>query len=293
MKGAQTSEAMAEAARLNWSVRQRPLRTVDGVDVPDHFANVRSDTGAVLGVVGKSYNVIQNGEAFDFLDSLLQDGLMRYESAGSLRGGRIVWALARMPGFDSIAENDGSLRYVLFSTSHDGSASVYAMPTSVRVVCANTLAIATGRAVGIRHTGNTRAKLETARRLISQYDEQFTLFRDSARKLASVPMKRADAEAYLSTLFPEPAATEPRKRARWAKELRAVFANLQNDRQTIPSIRGSWWAMVNAVTETVDHLAAESSSAKARELRFWSRMNGTAAEFKAKAFSEALKLAAV
>ena len=121
------SEAMIEAAHLGWSVGARPLVTCDGRSVPGYFATVREDTGAVLGVVSDRYKVVQNRDAFDFLDSLLQDGVLRYESAGALKGGRVVWALARMPSDDEIAPGDVSRRYILFSTTHDGSGSVQRM----------------------------------------------------------------------------------------------------------------------------------------------------------------------
>ena len=130
--------------------------------MPDHFATVRTDSGDVLGVVGKRYRIVQNRDAFGFLDSLLQDGIMKYESAGALRGGRQVFLLARMPSVDEIVPGDNSLRYVLFSTSHDGTAAIHAVPTSVRVVCANTLRIATASSVGFRHTDDVKAKLDSA-----------------------------------------------------------------------------------------------------------------------------------
>jgi phage/plasmid-like protein (TIGR03299 family) len=137
-----------------------------------------------LGVVSDRYKIVQNTDAFNFLDSLLQDGVIRYESAGALKGGRVVWALARMPSQDEIAPGDVSRRYILFSTTHDGSGSVHALPTSVRVVCANTLRIATASDCGFRHTGDVAKKLEFARQYLSQFDEKFTLFRDKARVLA-------------------------------------------------------------------------------------------------------------
>ena len=124
-----SSEEMIEAAHLGWSVGAQEMVTSEGRSVPGYFATVREDTGAVLGVVSDRYKVVQNRDAFNFLDSLLQDGVIRYESAGALKGGRVVWALARMPSNDEIALGDVSRRYILFSTTHDGSGSVHALPT--------------------------------------------------------------------------------------------------------------------------------------------------------------------
>ena len=107
---APTSEAALEAAHLDWRVDMRALKTVDGIDVPDNFATVRADNQTVLGVVSAKYKVVQNRTAFAFLDSLVESGDMRYESAGALKDGRIVWLLGRLPSVDEIAPGDNSFR---------------------------------------------------------------------------------------------------------------------------------------------------------------------------------------
>ena len=287
------SEEMIRAAHLDWTVEMQPIRTVSGIDVPETFATVRTDCNAVLGVVGSRYQIVQNRESFDFLDSLLQDGIMRYESAGALRGGRIVWVLARLPSVDTIAEGDDSLRYVLFSTSHDGSASIHAIPTSVRVVCANTLRIATAEDFGFRHTGNVASKLEEARRYLSQFDSAFTLYRDKARILAERRYTPAQAKEYINTLFPEVSAEES-KRGHTIRENRVeeVRQNFANNRQRLPSIAGSFWALFNAVTETIDHsLKSQNLDHAGRETKMLSVIDGNGAEFKSRAFDLALTMA--
>ena len=286
---APNSAEAIRAAHLEWQVEMQPVFTRSGVEIPDSFATVRTDCNAVLGVVGSRYRIVQNGEAFDFLDSLLQDGVMKYESAGALRGGRIVWLLARLPSVDEIAPGDDSLRYILFSTSHDGSASIHAIPTSVRVVCANTLRVAVADDVGFRHTGDVKAKLEFARKYLSQFDSQFTLYRDKARILAQRRYTPAQAQEFINTLFPE--VEEPGK-AQTIRErkVEAVRANFRNSRNSIPAIKGTWWQIVNAVTESIDHDGKERDREK-RETRMISLTDGNGAEFKAKAFELALTLA--
>jgi phage/plasmid-like protein (TIGR03299 family) len=288
---APSSAEAITAAHLDWRVERKELKTVDGLDVPDHYATVREDNGGILGVVSGRYQLVQNREAFDFLDGLLQDGVIKYESAGALRGGRIVWLLARMPSVDTIAAGDDTLRYVLFSTSHDGSASIHAVPTSVRVVCANTLRIATMNDVGIRHTGDVAGKLEVARRFLSQFDEKFTLFRDSARKLAERKIVGTAAKDYIASLFPE--VKEPgRSRTIRERKVQTIRRNYQNDRQSIPSIKGTWWGLYNAVSELIDHDGTFKGTGRARqENRMLSTIDGTGADFKAKAFKLALHMA--
>jgi phage/plasmid-like protein (TIGR03299 family) len=291
---APTSEAAIAAAHLDWTVSREVVKTASGLLVPDTYATVRSDTNTVLGCVGDKYQIVQNRDAFAWMDSLLQDGLMRYESAGALRGGRTVWLLARLPSVDEIAPGDTTHRYILFSTSHDGSAALQALPTSVRVVCANTLRIATARSVGIRHTGDMKGKLDEARRYLSQFDSQFTLFRDEARKLAGKRLQGTEARDYINELFPEPdqATTTLRTRNRRDKQVEQIRANYRNGRQSIPAIRESWWALYNSVSELVDHQTTHRGTQRERqETHMLSVLDGTGANFKAKAFALALQMA--
>lgn len=287
------SRTAITAAHLDWRVSRVPLKTDEGTEVPEHFATVRRDTGDILGVVGSKYKVVQNAEAFDFLDGLLQDGVIKYESAGALRGGRVVWILARMPSVDGIVAGDNVLRYVLFSTSHDGTGSIHAIPTATRVVCANTLRIATAKDIGFRHTANVKTKLEVARKYLSQFDEKFTLFRDHARVLASTAWTPETAKEYIQRLFPE---IENPGKGRTIRENRVaeVRAALRNARNNLPGIKGSWWSLFNAVTETVDHSERRSmEKLSARENRMLSTIDGVKADFKERAFANALELAGV
>jgi phage/plasmid-like protein (TIGR03299 family) len=290
---AANSDEAIRAAHLDWTVEMQPIQTKGGIEIPDTFATVRTDCNAVLGTVGSRYQIVQNRESFDFLDSLLADGVMKYESAGALKGGRIVWLLARLPSVDAIADGDDSLRYVLFSTSHDGSASIHAIPTSVRVVCANTLRIATAGDIGFRHTGNVTEKLAEARRYLSQFDSEFTLYRDKARILAERKYTPAQALDYVKTLFPE-VSPDTSKRGHTIRENRVeeVRQNFVNNRQRLPSIAGSFWALFNAVTESIDHSAkSEKLDHAGRENKMISVVDGQGADFKAKAFELALTMA--
>ena len=180
------SEEMIKAAHLDWEVEMQPIYDNDGRLIPGHATSIRTDTGLHLGVMSDQYRPIQNKTAFSFLDSLLKDGgIMRFESAGALRGGRTVWALARMPSVDQIAEGDALNRYVLWLNSHDATGALYAIPTNVRVVCSNTARLAIRHQNGIRHIGDMTSKLTAAHKLLSQADKAFTDFRDKRRCLPS------------------------------------------------------------------------------------------------------------
>lgn len=288
-----TSDDMIKAAHLDWEVQPQPIYNADGRIIDGFCTTVRMDTGAHLGVVSDSYRVVQNAEGFAFHDNLLKDGVMRYESAGALRGGRSVWALARMPSVDTIAEGDDVRRYCLWLNSHDGTGAIYCLPTSVRVVCANTAALAIRGQRGIRHTGDVAAKMQQVHDLLSQADRRFTDFRDDARVLATRRYSRDDAKQYVETLLPEPeeAGRSLSIRERKVGEIRKT---LVNDRQTIPSIKGTWWSLYNAVSEAVDHGRFYGWRGQGRhraESRMTSVLLGSAAEFKRAAFDLAVDMA--
>ena len=143
------------AAGLDWDVVQRPVFTQDGVKVPGYFANVRQQDGSILGVVTSRYKVVQNRDAFAFTDALLGDGV-RYETAGSLMGGRKTWILAKLPT-RYIIQGEQILPYLVFSNTHDGSGAIKIAMTPIRVVCNNTLNLAldtANRSWSIHHTGD-------------------------------------------------------------------------------------------------------------------------------------------
>lgn len=93
---APSSEEALRLAGLDWQVKQEPVYTDTGEAIPGYKANIRDRDRRVLGVVTDRYKIIQNKEAFAFTDALLGKGV-RYETAGSLQGGRRVWLLARLP----------------------------------------------------------------------------------------------------------------------------------------------------------------------------------------------------
>lgn len=277
------------AANLDWQVSKVPLRTDEGADVDGWYATVRRDTGAVLGVVSDKYRIVQNRHAFDFLDGLISDGELRYESAGALKGGRVVWLLARMPSDDEILPGDISRRYVLFSTSHDGSQAIHAIPTSVRVVCANTLRLATSTDKGLIHTGDMKQKLLRAKQYLSQFDEKFTLFRDNARLLATRSFTPEQSREYINALFPEVPAG--RSKSNRDNKLIQVRSNFVNARNTLPGMKGTWWQLLNSVTELVDHDRRKDYRQRdSQEARLLSTTDGTGADFKAEAFRLALAM---
>lgn len=292
-----TSEECLEQNVLNWEVEKQPIYLGDGSKVEDYFATVRKDTGKTLGVVQSRYEVWQNRQAFSFLDSFAQDNVIRYESAMALREGRRVVLLARMPSVDQVTAKDVSLRYLLCSTSHDGSLAITLQPTSVRVVCANTLAIAMKDGqyrVQVKHTASMEDRLKEARFYLSQFDKAFTQYNDKAKILASVGFDPKQAKEFMETLFPNPkdSATD-RVKNNHAKKIQQLRDCYQVEKGLVPELKNTWWCLFNSVTRYVDHvLTGKGGNDREREEnRFLNVMEGNGMDLKELALQTALQMA--
>jgi phage/plasmid-like protein (TIGR03299 family) len=156
------------------------------VPATEFKANVREDTGDILGIVSNDYKIVPNKDAFKFMDSLIGSDL-HFETAGSLQGGRKVWVLAKVPEYIEVG-GDQVGNYLYVANSHDGSMAVTASVTPVRIVCANTLGAALRRSdvnaqrtFKFRHTGNLQNKFDEARKVMGitiNYAEQFKVLGD-------------------------------------------------------------------------------------------------------------------
>ena len=159
-------------AGLDWKVLQEAVYTSTGELVNGYKANIRDVDRSVLGIVSDRYKIVQNEEAFSFTDSLLGEGV-KYETAGSIAGGKIVWMLAKMPDRYIIA-GDAIEPYLVFSNTHDGSGAIRVAMTPVRVVCQNTLNLALNtarRTWSAKHTGNVFSRLDEAKETLQLADK--------------------------------------------------------------------------------------------------------------------------
>jgi len=179
-----TSAEAIKYAGLDYVVEKRPLFTYDTenqngdpesdiiipeIEVPGYFATVRTDLDTVLGVVGRDYEVVQNRDAFSFFDSIVGGDGIQYETAGALGNGERIFITAKLPSYIKVGRDDLINKYLFLTTSHDGSGSITAAFTPVRIVCANTLAAALRNhknAIRIRHTANAKERLEQAHKVL-------------------------------------------------------------------------------------------------------------------------------
>ena len=184
---------------------RRPIQVAGGKTIPNHFATVREDTNDVLGVVGKIYTPIQNTDGLDILDPVIGTEAA-YETAGSLRGGKIVWFLASMKKDYFLGSKDDKMKqYFLVYLSHDGSKPVSVRFVNTRVVCMNTLSAATNETpslVTIRHTSNYASKVEQVHKIVGLADKHAQEFEKIFAQLSKQKMSETAARDFTKEIFP-------------------------------------------------------------------------------------------
>jgi phage/plasmid-like protein (TIGR03299 family) len=180
-----TSAEAIRYAGLDYTVEKRPLFTnalnneltgfdpdfaTSKLEVPGFFATVRNDNDAVLGVVGKDYEVVQNADAFQFFDAIVGGGEgIKYETAGALGKGERIFITAKLPDYIKVGKQDLIEQYLFLTTSHDGFGSITAAFTPTRIVCNNTLNAALrnhSNGIKIRHTASANDRLKQAHTLM-------------------------------------------------------------------------------------------------------------------------------
>jgi len=272
-----TCEEAIIQAGLDWSVEACPVymqkqlygedhrqvlaeNTFD--DLPEAQVVRRCNDGNVLGVVGPRWTPVQNRDAFDFFDPMVQSGEAILHTAGSLNDGKTVWILAQIGETRNIIGDDGVGQFLLLSMGHDGKRAVQVMPTPIRVVCANTLGAAEyGSAQGktmvkIAHTRNATRRLNQVGDFIRPHLASFDATMELFQILAKANVSSQAADAYITGLFPDP--KDPDANSSFAERVRReIMAKFEGDLlgyDAIPEqFKRSYWTLYNAVTEYVDH----------------------------------------
>ena len=262
-------------AGYGWGIQQAPVEyqaRVSGQDEPvvaqssQHLVNYRSDTGAPLGIVSPGYRPVQPQEIFDTLWGWAEAGGLTPETAGVLRGGRRFFVLARNGGSLEIGQGDKTQSYCLLATSADGTLATRAQWTAVRVVCANTLAVATGSGRGAaeyRCTHRTTWDPDAADKALGivQARQDWEVFAARMTALADRPVSSADVTDYYSDLLRPPKQDASRildlTQAREPEKVRAIrgLQDLEASYRSAPGAApGTWYGAVQGLTHYVDHV---------------------------------------
>jgi phage/plasmid-like protein (TIGR03299 family) len=271
-KPATAAEAM-EAARLDYKVVKRPLKAIINArhyaDVPNAYATVRTDTNVVLGVVGSRYQPVQNKDAFNFFDPLVDRNEAIYHTAGVLGRGEKIWLLAKLPEYIRVGpKGDPIEKFVLLYNSHDGSSHIKVKITPVRVVCNNTLTAALSGAdaeVRIKHTASATDKLREAHKVMELTNQLYKELDYIFNRMALRKVTPTQLVEYCKTLIPDNAEAESNSRT---ENTRREIIRLHDDTKDATMHRGNLFGAYNAVTEYVDHAAQADSSKHLRSIWF-------------------------
>ena len=274
VKEAPSSKDALIYAGLDWKVIQEPVYTDSQELIEGYKANVRDSDRRVLGVVTDRYKVIQNEEAFAFTDALLGEGV-RYETAGSLQGGKKVWMLARMP-HEYIITGERISPYLLFSNTHDGSGAIKVALTPIRVVCNNTLNLALStakRSWSMIHTGDIQGKLQEAKDTLLLADRYMDSLGKEFENLRMKSMTDKQVMEYIEVLLPmEEDGTMKQKRN--IEHLREDLKMRYFDAPDLQDVGKNAYRFINAVSDFATHAQPLRKTANYKENLFARTVEG-------------------
>ena len=292
-----TAEEAIIAAGLDWEVTKKPVE-YSGKHFADKYFLVRTDRNEALGITGKVYNPVQNREAFRFFDEVTLDKHgAKYVTAGSLRGGSMVWILAKLPEVLEVTPSDVVEQYLLLVNPHNGKAKWSMQYTPVRVVCNNTLTMALGsafRQVRFNHIGEpiTASNIKTAQDILGISAQKADSFMEIAKVLLDYTPSEAEVEEVFNILLPEnqEAKYSTKTDNARAKVQELVYSGKGNDEE---GVRGTGWSLYNGFTEYADHYkpVRNIKGMTEQESKMDTTIFGTGAKFKSMALDTILGFA--
>ena len=271
---APTSKEALGLAGLDWQVVQEPIYTETEELIEGYKANVRDSDRKVLGVVTDRYKVIQNEEAFAFTDELLGEGV-RYETAGSLQGGKKVWLLAHMP-HEYIISGERISPYLVFSNTHDGSGAIKVALTPIRVVCNNTLNLALNtakRSWSMIHTGDIKGKMEEAKNTLFMAEKYMDALGKEFETLRMISMSDDKVLEYINELLPVDESATPQQ-IRNMKRLQEDMKLRYFEAPDLKDLGKNAYRFVNAVSDFATHVEPLRRTANYKENLFSRTVEG-------------------
>ena len=249
---APNSEEALKLAGLDWTVSPHAVKDAEtGLIIPNTFSNTRSSDNKSLGIVTDRYKIVQNVDAFRFTDELL-GGDVRYETAGSLKEGRTIWLLARLPETEILG--DKFEQYLVFANSHDGTGRVRVCCTPTRVVCNNTLNFALDtakRSWSMTHAGNIEYKLDEAHKTLELAGKYISRLKVEADKRAIAKISDEQFNTFVCNLFPITEDMSDRQKGN-AEQNRASLIRCY-DAEDLANFVGTQWGVLNAVSDFATH----------------------------------------
>ena len=254
IRNAASLKEALEISNLNYEVVKEPVFLANGHIIPNQFCTKKSNSDEVFGIVGKEYTIVQNEEAFDFVDALIPEGMV-FEKAGENKGSN--WIIASLP--EQYVLGDKMVPYVIFQNSHTGGTPVKASISPLRIACSNQFTIAWKEAdakVSIRHTSNVVNRLEAARDVLGMAASNMDALKKNAEKLAIAKVSESDVKKVIEEMFPMNEMTDTGRKIGMMNEERTRFMNAYNS-EDLANFQGTKWGLLNAYSDFVTHASAK------------------------------------
>ncbi|MCJ0766201.1 DUF932 domain-containing protein [Variovorax terrae] len=294
----QPLDTWARSAGMDWTICESPVRFMAEragalgaiLSFDEQKVLYRSDTKAPLSVVGSRYQVVQPRAVLEFYRDLTESAGFELETAGVLKGGRKFWALARTGKETALKGSDRVKGYLLLATSCDSTLATTATPTTVRVVCNNTLAVAlNGASSAIKVPHSTAFEPQAVKRQLGVAVSQWDSFMYRMKMLSQRRVKSHEALNYFLKVLCQADEHAPAAQRlvneRALKKVQTLYEG-QGRGAELAAAQGTAWGLLSAITEFVDH----EKRARSAEYRLDSAWFGTGAQLKQRALEQALQL---
>lgn len=293
----QPIEVWAQQAGMAFDIKETPVRFMTEsigslgaiMSFPEQKVLYRSDTKAALSVVSNRYQVVQPREILEFYRDLTEISGFELETAGVLKEGRKVWALAKTNQSSVLKGNDVVNAYLLLATACDGTLATTAQFTSIRVVCNNTLAIALTNGSGaVKVPHNTSFDAQAVKKQLGISVASWDAFMYRMKTLSERKVKSHEAMNYFLRVFTDASHTAGGlSNERAIKKVQALYDG-QGKGAELASSKSTAFGLLNSVTEYVDH----ERRARSTDHRLESAWFGQGAALKQKALDQALLMIA-
>jgi phage/plasmid-like protein (TIGR03299 family) len=295
-----TAAECIEKANLDYEVVKTPNFTeYEGEKIlkEDEFSTVRTDTKQALGTVRKRYEIVQNKDAFAFFDAIIDNGEAIFETAGALGKGERIFVTAKLPE-DMLVAGEPCNKYIVLTNSHDGTSSIVAGFTTIRVVCNNTLQAAMRdltNKVAIEHRTGAKERLADAYKIMQIGSKYMNDVEEIFNQMAKTKMEDENLKKYIENVmkaeYVKPATeTEEEKEeqsTRFKNRVDAIYQfALSHPTQTTDAARGTVWGAYNAISGYYNYIQKYES----QEQKFKSQMFGNANNKILKGYQKAVEL---
>jgi len=263
-----TVQEVLEKAKLDYEVEKRPLYIDNGnggITVPDKFATYDATNGTIKGVVGNTYKILQNRDAFDFVNGI--DDKLSFVKAGETKSG-MIYIIGRLD--DVTVLGDTITPYVIFQNGHNG---VYTLKTTIcplRIVCQNQFAMSfreSPNTISIHHSNSMEGRLVEAQKLMRNVAGYMKEFNNTAEELAALKLNGTAANDIFHAFFEQAIKKDNEKQIQVVNDKTTLITNIYNydDNQ---NFKGTVWGLVNAFADYTTHILPMRNTDTAEENKF-------------------------